>query len=182
MAHNEYHKWTFLWGHYKISSTEEKVIMRRTEMRIVRWATILCVAASGPVGAAHAQNGMAPAGATERARVVFSQRLPKLDGNRLKTTVLEVNYGPGESSTPHSHPCAVTGYVILGAIRTQVEGQPERVVKTGESFYEAPNAVHLISANASQTEPASFLAFFVCDHEAPLSSDVSPVATHGGKH
>lgn len=151
-------------------------------MRILGWATILGVVTVSSVGATQTQNGTAPAGAKERARVVFSHSLPKLAGNRLKTTVLEVNYGPGESSTPHSHPCAVTGYVIHGSIRTQVEGEPETVVKTGESFYEAPNAVHLVSANASQTEPASFLAFFVCDHDAPLSSDVSSAVMHGGNH
>lgn len=152
-------------------------------MRIFGWATILSAAAAlSPVGVTQTQNGTATPGAKERAKVVFSHSLPKLDGDHLKTTVLEVNYGPGESSTPHSHPCAVTGYVIQGAIRTQVEGQAETVVKTGESFYEAPNEMHLISANASQTEPASFLAFFVCDHDAPLSSDVSSAAIHGGNH
>jgi quercetin dioxygenase-like cupin family protein len=71
--------------------------------------------------------------------------------------------------------------VVEGSIRTQVQGQFEAIVKTGESFYEAPDGVHVVSANASQTEPASFIAFFVCDHDAPLSSDVSSAVTPGGK-
>ena len=45
--------------------------------------------------------------------------------SHVKTTLVEVNYGPGEASPPHSHPCAVIGYVVEGAIRTQVEGEPE---------------------------------------------------------
>ena len=59
-----------------------------------------------------------------------------------------------------------------GHSRTQVQGEAEAVYKAGQSFYEPPNSVHLVSANASQTEPAKLLAYFVCDHDAPLSTDV----------
>lgn len=108
----------------------------------------------------------------DRARVALSHELPRLDGGHLKATVVEVHYGPGESSPPHSHPCSVIGYVLEGALRTRVEGEPEAIYKTGEAFYEAPNALHMVSANASQTEQAAFIAYFVCDHDQPLSTDV----------
>ncbi len=114
-------------------------------------------------------NGSTPA----RTRAVTVQELPRMDGSHLKVTLVEVNYGPGEYSHPHSHPCPVIGYVIEGAIRIQVKGQPEAIYRAGESFYELPNGVHQVSANASDKEPAKFLAYFVCDHEAPLSSPVS---------
>jgi quercetin dioxygenase-like cupin family protein len=157
--------------------------MSVSEMRVAGWAVILGVAvALSPLGLAQTQSGTVPPGVKQRARVAFSHLLPKLNGDRLKATVVEVSYGPGESSKPHSHPCAVVGYVTQGSIRTQVKGQLETTVKTGESFYEAPNAVHLVSANASQTDPASFLAFFVCDHDAPLSSDVPSTVLPGGNH
>lgn len=116
----------------------------------------------------------ASAATKPRARVAFSHPLPKLNGNQLNATIVEVHYGPGESSPPHSHPCAVIGYVLEGTLRTQVQGQPEAIYKTGESFYESPNGVHAVSANASRTEPATFLAYFVCDHETQLSVDVPP--------
>ena len=106
------------------------------------------------------------------ARIAFSHILPKLDGDHLKATLVEVSYDPGESSPPHSHPCAVIGYVLQGTLQTQVRGEPVALYKTGESFYEAPYGVHVISANASQTEPAKLLAYFVCDHDTPLSTDV----------
>jgi quercetin dioxygenase-like cupin family protein len=53
-----------------------------------------------------------------------------------------------------------------------VKGEAEAIYKAGESFYEAPNGVHLVSANASAAEPAKLLATMICDHEAPLSVDV----------
>ena len=80
-----------------------------------------------------------------------------------------MNYAPGEADKPHSHPCTVIGYVAQGAIRFQVKGGPETVYKAGESFYEAPNGVHQVSANASDKEPAKLIAFFICDHETPLT-------------
>src|SRR5919108_6064685 len=87
---------------------------------------------------------------TTADRVVLSRSLPAMKGNALKITVLEVTYAPGATSLPHSHPCPVVAYVVLGAIRSQVKGEPETVYRMGESFFEPANGVHLISANASR--------------------------------
>ncbi|MGA7930118.1 MAG: cupin domain-containing protein [Candidatus Sulfotelmatobacter sp.] len=117
----------------------------------------------------------------ERSRIAFSHALPKLDSSHLVVTVVEVTYGPGESSPPHSHPCAVVGYVVNGALRTQVKGEAEAVYKTGESFYEAPNGIHQVSANASLKKPVKFIAYFVCDHDTPLSAAVPAGPSSGGQ-
>ncbi len=109
----------------------------------------------------------------DRERIVLSKALSKLDGNHLRAVLVEVRYARGETSLPHTHPCAVFGYVVEGALRTQVKGQQEVIYKAGEGFYEVPNGVHLIPANASFTEPAKFVAYFICDRETPLSADVS---------
>jgi quercetin dioxygenase-like cupin family protein len=108
----------------------------------------------------------------DRERMVISKSLPKMNGDRLKAVLLEVRYAPGEASPPHSHPCAVIGYVMEGSIRSQVKGEPEAIYNAGQSFYEAPNGVHLVSANASSTNPATLLAYMLCDGDAPLSVDV----------
>jgi quercetin dioxygenase-like cupin family protein len=108
----------------------------------------------------------------QRDRIAFARALPALDGAHLKATLVEVTYGPGESSHPHSHPCPVIGYVIAGTVKMQVKGEAEAIYRAGESFYEAPQGVHEVSANASATEPATFLAYFVCDREGPLSTPV----------
>ncbi len=106
----------------------------------------------------------------------FSHALPTMDGSHLRATLVEVNYAPGEKDKPHSHPCPVIGYVAQGAIRFQLKGGPETVYKTGESFYEPPNGVHQISANASDTGPARLIAYFTCDHDTPLT--VPPIDQH----
>jgi len=110
----------------------------------------------------------------DSSRVAFSHPLPALNGEKLAINVVEVSYAHGEASPAHSHPCPVIGYVVDGEIRSQVGGQPEVVYKVGDSFYEAPNGIHEVSANASRTKPAKLLAFFVCDHAAPLSVPAEP--------
>ena len=119
--------------------------------------------------------------AGERAGTVFSRALPRLNGDHLQISVVEVRYGPGESSPQHSHPCPVIGYVVEGAYRMHVKGEPEMIYKAGQSFYEAPNGVHLVSANASSTEPVKFIAYFVCDHDTPLSVPAPASKTEGGR-
>jgi len=104
-----------------------------------------------------------------QSRIAFSGALPPLDGQRLEATIVEVTYPPGGVNPAHRHPCPVIGYVLEGAVRMQVKGQPERIFKPGETFSETPSDVHLVSANASQDAPARFLAYFVCDRQTPLS-------------
>jgi len=145
-------------------------------------AVILC----GELVAGHLALGQGLASgsqgnAKERARVVLSKELPTLDGKHLKAILVEVDYGPGEASPPHSHPCAVIGYVVEGTLRTQVIGEPEMTYRAGQSFYEEPNGVHLISANASSTEPAKLVAYLICDHDTPISVDVPEMIRAKGK-
>jgi quercetin dioxygenase-like cupin family protein len=150
---------------------------RRVGVKVILYAVVL----GSPLASTQEPGPTKHSETHERARIALSHALPTLNGAHLKATAVEVHYGPGESSPPHSHACAVIGYVVEGALRTQVKGEAEAIYKTGDAFYEAPNGIHLVSANASQTEAATFIAYFVCDHDAPLSSDVSKIATPGGK-
>jgi quercetin dioxygenase-like cupin family protein len=118
--------------------------------------------------------------AGKNTRVAISQTLPRMDGDHLEAKAIEVTYQPGASSPAHSHPCPVLVFVAEGTIRSQVNDEPERVYKVGEAFYETPNGVHRVSANASQTEPAKLIAFFVCDHETPIT--VAVPASKQTKH
>lgn len=147
-------------------------MIRPSALRIVTVAGLSCgailVAQNAPGGDRKATTD----------RVVLSRSLPAMKGNDLKINVVEITYPPGGASQAHSHPCPVVAYVVSGAIRSQVKGESVAVYRAGESFFEPANGVHLISANASRTEPAKFLAYFLCDHETKLS--VPPVDSSKG--
>ena len=54
-------------------------------------------------------------------------------------------------------------YVLEGHVNMQVKGGPLLTLGPGETFYESPTDIHVVSANASKTEPAKLLAVFVVD-------------------
>lgn len=68
---------------------------------------------------------------------------------------------PGEVAAAHRHKADVFAYVLEGSIITQVEGGESQTVHAGGVFYESPTDLHLGSRNASTTEPATLLVFFV---------------------
>ena len=104
-------------------------------------------------------------------RTVFDQ-LTNIPGKSLEAVT--VSYPPGAKSGAHHHANSayIMAYVISGAIRSQVEGEPARVYHAGETWSESPGAHHTISENASATEPAELLAVFLLDTgDGPLTTD-----------
>jgi quercetin dioxygenase-like cupin family protein len=106
------------------------------------------------------------AGATAQAR---DAKVTPLLENALaaksdqKVTMSLVEYAPGGSSKPHRHDAQVFVYVLDGTLTMQVKGGPLRTLKTGDTFYEGPDDEHVVSANASATQPAKFLVFMIKD-------------------
>jgi quercetin dioxygenase-like cupin family protein len=127
---------------------------------ILRSAVLAAALASGAVSAPAADT------AAEVAPQ-FTHALPDLSGKVMK--VVTVSYAPGAASDPHRHGQAfVYAYVLSGHVRTQIEGEPEKVVGPGESWFEPPGAHHMISGNASKTEPAKFLVVFIAGDKDEL--------------
>jgi quercetin dioxygenase-like cupin family protein len=114
---------------------------------------------------------MAPAaviGATsynDTIKTNFSHPISNVPGKSL--VAVEVSYPPSGASAPHHHSDSafIYAYVVLGQVASQVESQAEHIYRAGECWYEAPGAHHLISRNASNTEPAKLLVVFVVDTE-----------------
>jgi quercetin dioxygenase-like cupin family protein len=104
-----------------------------------------------------------------QVKPVMSEKLPNVPGKTL--TAVVVSYAPGGKSGPHRHAGSVFAYVLSGAIRSQNSATgPAKVYNAGESFFEPPGSEHLVSENASETEPASLLAVFVADDGARLTT------------
>jgi quercetin dioxygenase-like cupin family protein len=99
---------------------------------------------------------------------IGSYALPNVPGKRV--TIVRVFYGPGGFTAPHRHAGSVTAYITKGGIRSQLAGGPVEIFKVGQSFFEPPGATHMVSANASNTEPAELIAVFVADEGAQLTT------------
>ncbi|WP_123441078.1 cupin domain-containing protein [Streptomyces sp. PanSC9] len=81
-----------------------------------------------------------------------------------------VEWPPGDPGTPphrHSGPCF--GYVIEGAVRFELEGEPERVVKAGETFWEpGGDVIHYQDGNALSDAPTKFVVTMLCEPGQPM--------------
>ena len=93
----------------------------------------------------------------------FQQAITNIPGKSL--VALVVDYAPGGASASHAHAKSafVFAYVLSGEIDSQVNEEPKRVYRAGESWYETPGSIHRVSRNASTTAPAKLLAVFVVD-------------------
>ncbi len=98
---------------------------------------------------------------------ISSEALPSVPGKRI--TIVKVTYPPGGYTPPHRHAGSVTGYVTAGAVRSQLAGGPPGTYVPGQSFFEPPGAFHIVSENASMTEPAELIAVFIADEGATLT-------------
>jgi len=134
-------------------------------------ASLLLVAAlmTGATPSADGADGDA------QVKPVLAQRLPNLPGQSL--TAVTVSYAPGGKSAAHRQAGSVFAYVLSGAIRSETSATgPAKVYKAGKSFFEPPGSRHLVSENASATEPASLLAVFVAADGAQLTTFDTPAS------
>jgi quercetin dioxygenase-like cupin family protein len=99
----------------------------------------------------------------ETVTAVANAPIPNLPGKRLVSRIID--YPPGGGSAPHRHvrSAFIYAYVLSGLIRSQVDDEPARVYRPGETWFESPGAHHRVSENASDTEPARLLAVIVVD-------------------
>lgn len=79
-----------------------------------------------------------------------------------------VDFPPGFASPMHRHDAQVSVYVLEGSVVMQIKGGKEVTLGPGQSFYENPNDIHVVSRNASGSEPAKFLVVLIHQKNAPL--------------
>jgi quercetin dioxygenase-like cupin family protein len=89
-----------------------------------------------------------------------------------EAVMLTVEYPPGGSSSKHRHNAHTFVYVLEGSIVMQIESGKAVTLGPGQTFYESPDDVHTVSKNASDSQPAKFLVFFVKEKDAPASVPV----------
>jgi quercetin dioxygenase-like cupin family protein len=111
--------------------------------------------------------GDPPAPPASTVKELMTRNLAGVSGKELR--MLTVEYLPGGASLPHRHNAQVFVYVLEGAVTMQVAGGAPVTLGVGETFFEGPEDIHTVSANASRTKPARILVFMVRDVGTPLS-------------
>jgi len=104
--------------------------------------------------------------AEETITPLMSNDLAGVSGKEV--LMYTVDFPAGFSSPIHRHNAQVSVYVLEGSVVMQVRDGKEITLSPGQSFYESPNDIHVVSRNASSTKPAKFLVFLIKEKGAPL--------------
>jgi quercetin dioxygenase-like cupin family protein len=127
---------------------------------------ILVASSLIPTNTLVAQKTVTPPMAQETITPLITKDLAVLPGEQV--LMYTVDFPPGFSSPVHRHNAQVSVYVLEGSVVMQVRGQKELTLGPGQSFYEDPNDIHVVSRNASSTKPAKFVVFLINEKGAPL--------------
>lgn len=108
--------------------------------------------------------------AEDKVAVLMRQSLADMTGK--VATVLTVDYAPGAVSDAHVHPGSVFAYVLEGSVVSQVGDEKPMTYTKGQIWYEQPKNPHLVSKNASQTEPAKLLVFLLSQEGESIKAPI----------
>ena len=90
------------------------------------------------------------------------------EGAHAMTVVIE--FPPGDPGTPpHRHSGPAFGYVLEGEMLFELEGEPPRVVHTGEAFWEqGGDVIHYQDGNNRDDIPVRFTVTMLCAPGTPM--------------
>jgi quercetin dioxygenase-like cupin family protein len=124
--------------------------------------------ATGQLGVRPSFAQVPAASSGQRSTELFNRVMDDVLGRRL--TVRMTERDPGNGSAAHRHPGSHTvGYILEGTYEVKIDDGPVRTLKSGDVFYEAPNALHAVSRNASTTAPLKYLVIQVSDPTKPAT-------------
>jgi len=74
-----------------------------------------------------------------------------------------IRFAPGQPTGLHLHPASTVGVVTEGSFVFQPDGETERILKTGDAFFEPAGHTILRFDNASATAPSAITVFYLTD-------------------
>lgn len=78
-----------------------------------------------------------------------------------RVAVARIELAQGQATGRHFHPCDVVGYIVSGTVRFQIAGEPETRLHGGDAFHEPANREIAHFDNASDEQPAVFVASYL---------------------
>jgi quercetin dioxygenase-like cupin family protein len=101
--------------------------------------------------------------------MLLDQRPPSIP-EEVTVMTATIELPPGDPGTPpHRHSGPVYGYMLSGEMVFELEGEPPRVLKAGEAFWEpGGDVIHYQAANNLTDEYTRFVVFMLCKEGEPM--------------
>ena len=130
---------------------------------------LAALAGAFSLGTVVAQQPMPPTKVSQ----LMKQTLADVAGREVMVITLDIP--PGGGSAPHRHPGHHTfGYILEGTYKIKVDNSPEETLTKGQTFYEPPGALHAVSRNGSDTQPAKVLVLMLAESGKPTTVPERP--------
>ncbi|MRH92162.1 cupin domain-containing protein [Nocardia sp. SYP-A9097] len=107
----------------------------------------------------------------ETALTVVQDATPPFIPQGAHAMTVVIAYPPGDpGAPPHRHLGGPAfGYVIEGEMLFELEGEPPRVIRAGEAFWEpGGDAIHYSDGNNRDDVGLRFVVTMVCDPSQPM--------------
>lgn len=122
--------------------------------------------------------------AWQSAVTVVQEAEPPFIPARTHAMTIVVEFPPGDPGTaPHQHPGPAFGYVLDGEVVFELEGEPARVVRAGEAFWEpGGDVIHYQDGNNRDDIPLRFTVTTLCEPGKPIPTFVDEEELVRRKH
>jgi quercetin dioxygenase-like cupin family protein len=94
---------------------------------------------------------------------IFEEALPPGNPPVRLIKGARIRFAPGQPTGLHRHPVSTVGVVTLGSFIYQREGEEPKVLQRGDGFFEPANCTMLHFDNASSSEPAEIVCYYLSD-------------------
>ena len=134
-------------------------------MNIVQMSLIAAVALTMSAAADEAKPSAQP------VRTIFERHDQSNVTPAKEILIGSATLPPGGVIGFHTHPGDEAGYVLKGSLILKTQGQPDRVLKAGDSFFNPRGAVHSVMA-AADGDGATAVSTWIIDKGQPLATPV----------
>ncbi|MFG3019339.1 cupin domain-containing protein [Streptomyces sp. NPDC048254] len=120
--------------------------------------------------AAHGHGEQSTSEGWKTAATMLQDAAPITVPEGASAMTVHVEWGPGDPGTPpHRHSGPAFGYVLEGAVRFELEGEPERVIEAGGTFWEpGGDVIHYQDGNALTDARTRFVVTMMCAPGKPM--------------
>src|SRR5437763_16796178 len=94
---------------------------------------------------------------------VLEKQLPQANPPVRLVKGARIRFAPGQPTGQHRHPVSTCGVVTKGSFILEIEGEGPRRLETGDGFFEPAYRAILKLDNASDSEPAEIVCFYLAD-------------------
>lgn len=121
----------------------------------------------------------------ESALTVLQEVQPPFIPPNAHAMTVTIAYPPGSAGAPpHRHPSGPAfGYVLEGEMLFELEGEPPRVLSSGEAFWEpGGDVIHYSDANNRDDVACRFVVTMLCVPGQPMLTLVDEAELEARKH